>query len=148
MTTPDVPFMLATTGALAATPEDLAPLADAIPWERWPARFSGQNGLAEVAARAGKRDQAATLYDRLLPWAEQFNVASVGEGCFCHYLGIPAHALGRRADAAGHYERARVLTSRNDQRRLIALDASGQSRKHRPISRPPAAGAPEITSRR
>jgi hypothetical protein len=121
--TPDVPFMLATTRAFAATAEDLAAAADAIPWDRWPARFSGQNGLAEVAARAGKREVAAVLYDRLLPWADQFNMASVGEGCFHHYLGLLAHALDRRADAARHHERALVLHQKVGARPWVAHSA-------------------------
>ncbi len=63
---------------------------------------------AETSARLGEAECAATLYDLLLPYAEQTAVQPTAAcfGAVERYLGLLAGVLGRDDAARGHLERA------------------------------------------
>jgi DNA-binding SARP family transcriptional activator len=70
--------------------------------------------LAETCRLVHERECAATLYDRLLPFAE-LNVAGAVEaslGATSRYLGILASVLTRLDDAARHFEHALAFNER------------------------------------
>jgi hypothetical protein len=55
---------------------------------------------AGAAARAGHRPASTILYQRLLPWHDQFATTQVtANGAVAHYLGLLAHALHRHQEA-------------------------------------------------
>ena len=74
----------------------------------------GMSLLAETAALLDDAEAAATLYPVLLPWAG-LNAVDVAEGCrgaVSRYLGLLAATLGRRKDAAEHFEHAIGMNER------------------------------------
>jgi tetratricopeptide (TPR) repeat protein len=63
--------------------------------------------LAEVAARVDDREAASALYERLMPWRDQFSYTGVTMfGPLERYLGLTATCLGRHEDAAEHFRRS------------------------------------------
>jgi tetratricopeptide (TPR) repeat protein len=115
----DSPLMIATLNARMSEGEELAGIADQL-FAQWPRRFSGQHFLAEIAARAGNRDAAAAFYDHLLPWESRIATPYTPEGSYAHYLGLLATCLGRRADAARHFEAAIAIHERIGARPWVA----------------------------
>ena len=55
---------------------------------------------AQAAARCGHRPGSEMLYERLLPWGDQFATTHVtANGGVSHYLGMLAHTLGLHDEA-------------------------------------------------
>jgi tetratricopeptide (TPR) repeat protein len=55
---------------------------------------------ADAAARTGHRPAAMALYERLLPWHDQFVTSQItATGAVAHYLGLLAYALDRHDEA-------------------------------------------------
>jgi hypothetical protein len=79
--------------------------------------------LAETAVLVGDADVAAAVYRALEPWAA-LNVADIAEavrGSVSRYLGLLAGSLGRRDDAARHFEDALAANERMGLRPWLAL---------------------------
>ena len=63
-----------------------------------------------AAVRTRHRPAATVLYERLLPWHEQFATTHVTvHGAVAHYLGLLAHALDRDDDADRWFGQALAL---------------------------------------
>jgi tetratricopeptide (TPR) repeat protein len=70
---------------------------------------------AAVSARLGDRARAALVYDQLMPYRDRIaGQGIIWIGAVAHYLGLVAAALGRRAEAEGHFARAAELHLRLD----------------------------------
>jgi tetratricopeptide (TPR) repeat protein len=71
---------------------------------------------AETCVRLGDKARAARLYEMLLPFAERpivvGRVASVYLGANSRLLGLLAATMGRRQEAAQHFEHALALDAR------------------------------------
>jgi hypothetical protein len=68
----------------------------------------GMSLLAETAALVDDKDSAEVIYTALSPWSD-LNAVDVAEGCrgaVARYLGMLAVMLGRRPEAAAHFEYA------------------------------------------
>jgi hypothetical protein len=91
-----------TEEAARALPE----LATTLPFDQeW---LYGMSLLAETAELVDDKDSAEVIYTALTPWSE-LNAVDVAEGCrgaVARYLGMLAVMLGRRAEAAAHFEYA------------------------------------------
>jgi hypothetical protein len=62
--------------------------------------LSAQVLWAHAVARSGHRPGSKLLYERLLPWHDQFATAhTTVTGGVAHYLGMLAHTLGHHDDA-------------------------------------------------
>ena len=81
----------------------------------------------------GERSRTAEVYEALLPYAEVNVVAGIGTLCLgsaARHLGKMAAVLGRRRDAADHFERALEANSSLRSPVLVAhtlLDWAGAS---------------------
>ncbi len=69
-------------------------------------RFGAQHFVSEIALVAGDTKLAATVYERLAPWARRFIYFAGCEGSYSHPLGQIAAGLGRIDEARGHFEDA------------------------------------------
>jgi tetratricopeptide (TPR) repeat protein len=91
-----------TEEAARALPE----LATTLPFDQeW---LYGMSLLAETAALVDDKDSAEVIYTALSPWSD-LNAVDVAEGCrgaVARYLGMLAVMLGRRPEAAAHFEYA------------------------------------------
>jgi predicted ATPase/class 3 adenylate cyclase len=68
---------------------------------------------AEAAARSGHRSAAAVIYQRLLPWHNQFATNNVTvTGGVAHFLGLLAHVLDRYDDAEQWFTEALAFHER------------------------------------
>ncbi len=79
--------------------------------------------LAELAHHLTERSWAEVLYPLLLPYGDRVVVAGPSAGCYgaaARYLGLLAETLGRRADAARHYETALAMNERIASRPYVA----------------------------
>jgi DNA-binding SARP family transcriptional activator/tetratricopeptide (TPR) repeat protein len=87
----------------------LSELATALPFDQeW---LYGMSLLAETAALVDDADSAHVLHQALSPWAK-LNAVDVAEGCrgaVSRYLGLLAATLGRREEAAAHFEHAMAM---------------------------------------
>ena len=62
---------------------------------------------ADAAARSGHRPAATVLYQRLLPWHDQFATTHITvHGSVAHYLGLLAHTLDRHDEADQWFSQA------------------------------------------
>ena len=77
-----------------------------LPPRRDLAERAALDNLAFVAVRLGRTDDAAVLYDTLLPYASTFGHSAVAHPCGHHYLGLLAAALDRPETALGHFAAA------------------------------------------
>jgi hypothetical protein len=70
--------------------------------------------LAQAAVALRRRDVAAALYDRLLPYATfcAVNGMSLGIGSVAYYLGLLARYLEKPAEARAHFEAAVATNDR------------------------------------
>jgi DNA-binding SARP family transcriptional activator len=70
--------------------------------------------LAEVAARLGDGERAATLYELLLPYADRvaFSYPEISMGPVSRLLGVLASTCRKYDDAAGHFENALAISER------------------------------------
>ena len=67
----------------------------------------GQVLWAEAAARSGHRPAAVALYQRLLPWHDQFATTHITvQGGVAHYLGLLAHTLDLHDEADQWFSQA------------------------------------------
>jgi tetratricopeptide (TPR) repeat protein len=65
---------------------------------------------AGAATRSGHRPGALLLYERLLPWQDQFATAHTTlNGGISHYLGLLAQTLGRHDEADDWFAKALEL---------------------------------------
>jgi tetratricopeptide (TPR) repeat protein len=78
--------------------------------------------LAETAVRVGDGPRAATLYERLLPYADRVAVSypEISLGPVSRFLGILAAAAAHWDDAEGHFRAAVELSSRIGARPSLA----------------------------
>jgi class 3 adenylate cyclase/tetratricopeptide (TPR) repeat protein len=78
--------------------------------------------LAETAARLGDRPRAATLYDRLLPYAHKVAVSypEISLGPISRFLGVLATATARWDDAERHFRDSLGLSARIGARPSLA----------------------------
>ncbi len=76
--------------------------------------INGMTEYAEAAINLGDREFAAPLYERLLPWSEQFSSAGglTAEGPVSYVLGALAMVLGQYDDAAAHLDAALAFCER------------------------------------
>jgi len=106
----------ARTGRLAEAADALVDLTRedcaAVPFDQeW---LFALSFLAETAALVGDVHAAASLHERLAPWAAQ-NVVDQCEGMrgsVSRYLGILAAATGRLQEAEDHFEAALAMNAR------------------------------------
>ncbi len=102
-----VPFLHFEMGEIDAARTELERLASH-GFEDLPVHDQGLGGfsysvlLADTCASLGDRVCADLLYDRLLPYADQWVVTSVLVNCF----GVTARCLGRLAATAGRWQQA------------------------------------------
>jgi hypothetical protein len=79
--------------------------------------------LAPVVAQIGTAEEAAALYDALLPFAagNALNSGAVTyEGSYSHYLGLLGACLGRWGDADRHFADAAAMHERMGARPFLA----------------------------
>ncbi|HYD47012.1 MAG TPA: AAA family ATPase [Terriglobales bacterium] len=77
--------------------------------------FPTSVGLARTCERLGLRREAAVLYDAILPYANTCVVGAVALNCYGAtegYLAMLAAAMGRRGQAARHFDAALVTNAR------------------------------------
>ncbi len=102
----------ARTGRIEEAARALSELTPALPFDQeW---LYGMSLLAETAVLVDDEESAANLYDSLTPW-EELNAVDVAEGCrgaVSRYLGLLAAMLGRRSEAAAHFEHAIAANER------------------------------------
>jgi tetratricopeptide (TPR) repeat protein len=68
---------------------------------------------ADAAAHSGHQAAATALYQRLLPWHDQFATSQLTlEGSVAHYLGLLAHTLDRHDEADQWFAEALALHER------------------------------------
>jgi predicted ATPase/class 3 adenylate cyclase len=79
--------------------------------------------LAEAAYALGEPDHAATLYERLAPYADRVALSTpeISVGCVSRYLGLLAAACGRAEAAGAHFEDAVAYDTRTGARPYVAL---------------------------
>jgi tetratricopeptide (TPR) repeat protein len=79
--------------------------------------------LAEAAHAVGEAAHAATLYERLAPYADRVATSTpeISLGAVPRYLGLLAATCGREDDAAAHFERAVDDNTRMGARGYVAL---------------------------
>jgi tetratricopeptide (TPR) repeat protein len=119
----------------------LAELKQRLPFDQeW---LFGASLLAETAATVGDVDAARTLYPALSPWRD-LNAADVAEGCrgaVSRYLGLLAATLGRRDEAATHFEHALAMNkhmgfrpwlahTQHDYARMLLARSTALDREH------------------
>ncbi len=78
--------------------------------------------LAETAHSVGHVELARLLYERLLPYEDRVAVAyaEISLGAVARYLGLLAAVLGRRDEAARHFETALAVNERTGARAWLA----------------------------
>lgn len=78
--------------------------------------------LADVCASLGDVERAATLYERLLPYAGRnaFGKIEIALGSVARPLGLLATTLGHRDQAIGHFESAIAMNERMGARPWVA----------------------------
>ncbi|MGH7437088.1 MAG: hypothetical protein ACRENE_15550, partial [Polyangiaceae bacterium] len=88
--------------------------------------------LAQASIALGRRDVAAALYDRLLPYATfcAVNGMSLGIGSVAYYLGLLARYTGRPAEARSHFEAAVATNDRIGDRVHADLAREALQRRH------------------
>jgi DNA-binding SARP family transcriptional activator len=116
--------MLLALGSTADARAELDALAaggfSAIPFdEEWAVSLCF---LSEAAARLGEKDNAATLYELLLPYADKVALSypEISLGPVSRFLGILASTTGRYDEAGRHFEGAIALTERIGARPWLA----------------------------
>ena len=76
---------------------------------------------AEAAANRGHRSAATALYQRLLPWHDQFATTHITVlGGVAHYLGRLAHTLDRHDEAERWFDQALALHERMEAPYFVA----------------------------
>jgi tetratricopeptide (TPR) repeat protein len=96
--------------------DDFAPLPFDQEW------LFGMSFLAETCALIRDTHSSAVLYSLLVPWAT-FNALDSSEGIrgsVSRYLGLLAATMGRRSEAAGHFEEALAMNDRQGARPWVA----------------------------
>jgi hypothetical protein len=83
---------------------------------------------ADAAARAGHRPASTVLYERLLPWHDQFATSHTSvHGGVAHYLGLLAHTLERHDDADRWFKQALAFHEAMEAPFFVALTQTGWS---------------------
>jgi DNA-binding SARP family transcriptional activator/tetratricopeptide (TPR) repeat protein len=116
--------MLAELGSIEEARSELEALAtntfSGLPWdEEWEVSLCF---LAETAARVGDREHSATLYERLLPYADRVAISypEISLGAVSRFLGILASTTGHYGEAAQHFEDALAMNERIGARPWLA----------------------------
>jgi DNA-binding SARP family transcriptional activator len=78
--------------------------------------------LADVCALLADSERAATMYERLLPYADRnaFAMIEIALGCVARPVGVLARTLGRADDSVRHLERAIEINARMGARPWVA----------------------------
>jgi DNA-binding SARP family transcriptional activator len=97
--------------------------------------------LADVCALLADSDRAATMYERLLPYADRnaFAMIEIALGCVARPVGVLARTLGRADDSVRHLERAIEINARMGARPWVA---HAELELGRALSAEPAGGDP------
>jgi DNA-binding SARP family transcriptional activator/tetratricopeptide (TPR) repeat protein len=112
--------------------------------EEW---LLGMSLLAETATSLGDSRRAGALYRKLLPYADRVavGVPEISVGAVSRYLGLLGQTIGRRDEAARHFEDALAVNERIGARPwlahtqydyagfLLARDAPGDAQRGRDL---------------